>query len=271
MPLSVRRAAPLGSPTSRTRCTRPTARGARCDWGGPSVLSYMGLPHRASLANRRLRLRLTLEAVRGCDAVVALSQTPRPSTSSAGWACDPHVIAPRCRPRRRSRPARAARPRRPSCAPPIAREPRKRVGLLIDAVRQMDGVRLSSTAAGRARSSPSRSSSCATSTTAPRSPPPTARHGRGAARRWGEAFGLVLVESMACGTPSVGTHRGALRLAGGSAWPSTATTRAELAAGCSSALDGRGRTAAPAERAPSTSPRTPRGRLRAASTSWSAA
>ncbi|MDX6640745.1 MAG: hypothetical protein QOF12_1756, partial [Solirubrobacteraceae bacterium] len=45
--------------------------------GRPAVLSYMGIPHRAALANRRLRVRLTMEAVEGAAAVVALSDFAR--------------------------------------------------------------------------------------------------------------------------------------------------------------------------------------------------
>ena len=43
--------------------------------GRPAILSYMGIPHHDGLTNRRLRLRATLSAVRGAAAVVALSQT----------------------------------------------------------------------------------------------------------------------------------------------------------------------------------------------------
>ena len=41
--------------------------------GRPAVLSYMGVPTHAHLTNRRMRLKLTLRAARGCAAVVAQS------------------------------------------------------------------------------------------------------------------------------------------------------------------------------------------------------
>lgn len=42
--------------------------------GRPSVLTYIGTPTHAHLTQRRMRLKLTLRAVRGCSAVVALSK-----------------------------------------------------------------------------------------------------------------------------------------------------------------------------------------------------
>ena len=41
--------------------------------GRPSVLTYIGIPDRRSLLDRRMRLKLTVQAAEGADAVVALS------------------------------------------------------------------------------------------------------------------------------------------------------------------------------------------------------
>jgi glycosyltransferase involved in cell wall biosynthesis len=81
-------------------------------------------------------------------------------------------------------------------------EPRKRVDLLVEAVRRMDGVRLILDRRGTGvdeafvelRDLDDRAALAAAYREAHVAALPS----------WGEAFGLVLVESMACGTPSVG-------------------------------------------------------------------
>ena len=45
--------------------------------GTPTIFSHMGIPHRQAIANRRARMRLTLEAVRGAAACTALSEHAR--------------------------------------------------------------------------------------------------------------------------------------------------------------------------------------------------
>ena len=61
--------------------------------GRPAVLSYMGIPHRRSLANRRRRLEVTLQAFRECDAVVVLSEAA--AAGSERWlGVRPRVIPP---------------------------------------------------------------------------------------------------------------------------------------------------------------------------------
>jgi glycosyltransferase involved in cell wall biosynthesis len=168
-------------------------------WGGPTVFSYMGVPHRAAIANRRLRKELLQRAL-NADAVVVLSE--HAAEGMRRWlGVDPHVIAP---------PVDLAtfapgdgRAATPTVVCPADRsEPRKRVGLLVEAVRRMDGVRLVLDRRGPPIDEPfvelrdldERAALAAAYREAHVAALPS----------WGEAFGLVLVESMACGTPSVG-------------------------------------------------------------------
>ena len=168
-------------------------------WGGPTVFSYMGVPHRAAIANRRLRKELLQRALEA-DAVVVLSEHAR--AGMRRWlGVDPHLIAP---------PVdldaftpgdgRAATPT--VVCPADRAQPRKRVDLLVEAVRRMDGVRLILDRRGAPVAEPfvevrrldDRPALAAAYREAHVAALPS----------WGEAFGLVLVESMACGTPSVG-------------------------------------------------------------------
>jgi glycosyltransferase involved in cell wall biosynthesis len=168
-------------------------------WGGPTVFSYMGVPHRAAIANRRLRKELLSRALKA-DAVVVLSE--HAAEGMRRWlGVDPHVVAP---------PLDLAtfapgngRAATPTVVCPADRaEPRKRVDLLVDAVGRMDGVRLILDRRGPAVDEPfvelRALDDRAALAEAYREAHVTALPS------WGEAFGLVLVESMACGTPSVG-------------------------------------------------------------------
>jgi glycosyltransferase involved in cell wall biosynthesis len=179
----------------------------RRETGRPVVLSYMGIPHRRSLANRRLRKEIVARAAREADAVVALSQVA--ADGFARWlGVQARVIAPAV-----DLAAFAPDPRARAAAPTILcaadhTQPRKRVGLLVDAFARVraehPGARL---ILSRVAGAP-----------APAGPGIEERdlHDRAAlahANReaWvhalpsqGEAFGLVLAEALACGTPVVG-------------------------------------------------------------------
>jgi glycosyltransferase involved in cell wall biosynthesis len=163
--------------------------------GTPTVFSHMGIPHRAAIANRRGRMRLTLEAVHGAAAVTALSEYARDAFRE--WlGVEARVIHP---------PVDTAtftpggeRSEHPTivCAAD-AREPRKRVALLREAFAIVQ------------RSEP-RAQLLLDARTAPDGVPmddlPAVYRSAWVSvlPSWGEAFGLVLAEALACGTPVVG-------------------------------------------------------------------
>jgi glycosyltransferase involved in cell wall biosynthesis len=198
----------------------PTDALAAARWGArahrPSVLSYMGLAHRRGLANRRWRAEIAVRAFERCDAVVVLSQ-------AAASACErwlgvrPRVIAPGID--LGAFTPGGTRHEQPTivCAAAID-VPRKRVALLLEAFVLVRGSRPDARLVlSRPRSSPRD----------PASLPPGVELADlddrdaliGAFRSaWvsalpsrDEAFGLVLAEALACGTPVVGSNDGGMR------------------------------------------------------------
>jgi glycosyltransferase involved in cell wall biosynthesis len=187
--------------------------------GAVAVLSYLGIPDHAGLMERRRRLELTLAALRGCDTVVALSRYA--ADAFRHWlGYEAPVIAPGVdldvfRPGQ----VRADCPTIVCSA--AAEEPRKHVGLLVAALalvrRERPEARLvlsrprDLVAARRAgvdleaagveladldgRDALARAYQEAWVTALPAT---------------NEAFGLVLAESLACGTPAVGYDDGAI-------------------------------------------------------------
>jgi glycosyltransferase involved in cell wall biosynthesis len=178
----------------------PTDALAALRWGGPTVFSYMGVPHRVALANRRLRKEIMVKAVHSADAVVALSE--HAAEGFRRWlGVDPVVIAPPVDlDAFRPGPGRAETPTVLCSADRT--QPRKRVDLLVEAVRRMDGVRLVLDRKGPPLSEPfvelrdldDRAALAQANREAHVAALPS----------WGEAFGMVLTEAMACGTPAVG-------------------------------------------------------------------
>jgi glycosyltransferase involved in cell wall biosynthesis len=188
--------------------------------GRPAVFSYMGVPDRHVLANKRRRLQLVREATRGASAVVALS-------TAAAEACrrwlgvDAVPIYPGFDVERFAAAATVPRSRSPTifCAA-APDDPRKRLDLLSEAFARLRRTRADLRLVALR----------------PREPDNVARYGLDRdgvdlvdpvsdpvelAPRYGaatvsaltsraEAFGMVVPESLACGTPVVATRDGAL-------------------------------------------------------------
>jgi glycosyltransferase involved in cell wall biosynthesis len=185
--------------------------------GRPVVFSHMGIPHRQGLASRRRRVEILERVIAGSSAVVALSR--HSAAAFERWlGVTPRVISPgvdldafRPGPRRSEQPTIV-------CAAAIDR-PRKRVGLLVEAfaiVRRTHpearlvlnrppggGGSVGEGALGAGvvladlddRAELSRVYATAWATALP---------------SLDEAFGLVLAESLACGTPVVGSNDGGI-------------------------------------------------------------
>ncbi len=186
-----------GDAAAAARWTRATGR--------PSVYAHMGIPHRAWLTARRGRLALVQRAVAGCSAVTALSEHARDAFQT--WlGVEARVMHPPVDTVLFS--PGGARSEDPTivCAAD-AREPRKRVGLLVAAfgavrrahprARLLLDARTAGPFAGDGVQAVDMNDLPALYRAAWVSVLPS----------WGEAFGLVLAEALACGTPVVGADR----------------------------------------------------------------
>jgi glycosyltransferase involved in cell wall biosynthesis len=187
--------------------------------GRPAILSYMGIPDRQGLRERRKRLEAMLAALRGCDAAVALSDYA--GEAFRYWlGYDARVIPPGVDVRT-FKPTGPRSPRPTIVCSAAAEEPRKNVALLVKA---LEVVRRSHADARLVLSRPRDLEAVrriGVDVDAPGVEWANLDDRDALARAYGEAwvavlasnheaFGLVLAEALACGTPVVGYNHSAI-------------------------------------------------------------
>jgi glycosyltransferase involved in cell wall biosynthesis len=201
----------------------PTDAAAAARWsertGRPSLFSYMGLPDRPVLADRRHKLRLLEYVTRGASEVVVLSEAA--AEGMRRWlGVEPRVIYPGVDLEAFS-PAPAERAAEPTifCAA-APDDARKRVALLAAAFRlvrrerrdaRLVAIRPRDAAAVRRLGLDGEGIELLDPVDEPaRLAPAYRRAWVSALASYREAFGVVLIESLACGTPVVGARSGAI-------------------------------------------------------------
>jgi glycosyltransferase involved in cell wall biosynthesis len=184
--------------------------------GRPAVLTHLGIPDRPGLVARRRRLEITLRAARGAAAVTAVSRHAAAEFAHTLGIEARTIYPPVDVARFRPTDARAEEPT-VFCAAP-ADVPHKRVGLLVEAFGRLRRER------PRARLVLLRPANARLAAQLEGAGPGVQLIDDDAAalpvaysRAWvtaltseGEAFGLVLAESLACGTPVVGSRHGGI-------------------------------------------------------------
>lgn len=202
--------------------TYPTDALAAVRWaertGRPAVLTYMGIPDRPWLSERRSRIAITRRAMKGSAAVVMVSRFAAEACSR--WlGIEPRVIHPGIdletfRPggERSSAPLIVC-----ATSPAAVDEPRKRIGMLIAAFgrvrRERPDARLLLSRPQRENGDVMRAVREAEGVELLGSDELAPEY----RRAWvsvlpsiGESFGIVLAEALACGTPVVGARSGAV-------------------------------------------------------------
>ena len=181
--------------------------------GRPAVFSYLGIPDRRGLREYRSRLAVMLRVVKGTDAVVALSQYA--ADAFQYWlGCEARVIPPGVN-LDAFRPLSARAPQPTIVCSAAADVERKNVSLLIEAFGRLRRERPD------ARLVLSQSPGDGPHPAAPGVEWADLNDRERLARAYGEAwvavlpsvneaFGLVLVEALACGTPVVGYAHAAI-------------------------------------------------------------
>jgi glycosyltransferase involved in cell wall biosynthesis len=173
----------------------------------PLVFSYMGLPDDDYLDARKGRRWAIEQACARADVVVALSEACARAFDTV-LGVQARVISPGVD-LQAFAPDASARAAQPTIVCSAARaEPRKRVDLLVEAVRRLDGVRLILDRRGPELDEPfvelrdfdDRAALAAVYREAWVSALPSVN----------EAFGLVLAEALACGTPVVAAESGGM-------------------------------------------------------------
>lgn len=185
--------------------------------GKPAIFSYMGVPDHAGLTWRRRRVEITAKAVKETDAVVGVSKYV--AANFKRWlGVDAHAIYPPIDVGHFV-PAPELRPEDPTifCAA-SADEPRKRVPLLIDAFRIVRREHPNARLQLQRPNDPKAVRQLSMPGVEWVDPGPNAEHLPALyAGAWvsalaslGDAFGMVLAEALACGTPVVAANRDAL-------------------------------------------------------------
>jgi glycosyltransferase involved in cell wall biosynthesis len=185
--------------------------------GRPAILTHMGVPHRVGIATRRLRAQILGHALRESAAVTVLSRAA--ADAMLRWTgADARVIYPGVNLDMFTPGGRRAEAPTIAClADPTAEN--KRVPLLVEAFlrlrRDRPDARLLLMRPGDPVLAARLEAPDGVELVAPGwRPEDVAEVYRSAwvtaLPSWGEAFGLVLAESLACGTPVVGSDLGAI-------------------------------------------------------------
>jgi len=212
--LSLRRAAPDLAHASHAPDALAAARWAR--WHGrPAIFSFMGIPDRQWLVARRFRLQCMLSAVRGCHAVVALSRTAAQEfTRSLGVPA--RVISPGVDLRAFLPGGERSPAPRIVCTAPLE-VPEKRVGLLVAALPQVRRAHPDAQLVLQRPNDARLAAAVASEPGVELMDPDPGLLPEAYRRAWiaalpsrSDAFGLVVAEALACGTPVVGSDRGAV-------------------------------------------------------------